>query len=79
MLRQARLGPPGALHHIICRGIERRDIFQDDVDRDTFVDQLGHVLIKSPAGKHCNNAQGKGAGHTWYCSRQIAWHNSVFG
>jgi putative transposase len=44
MPRQARIDAPGALHHIICRGIERRAIFQDDVDRETFVDQLGHVL-----------------------------------
>ncbi len=29
------------------RGIESRDIFQDDVDRETFVDQLGHVLTET--------------------------------
>lgn len=44
MPRQARIDAPGALHHIICRGIERRDIFEDNDDRETFVDQLGHIL-----------------------------------
>ena len=33
MPRKARIDIPGALHHIICRGIERRKIFQDDTDR----------------------------------------------
>jgi len=28
MPRKARLDAPGALHHIIFRGIERREIFQ---------------------------------------------------
>jgi hypothetical protein len=27
MPRKARIDAPGALHHIICRGIERRRIF----------------------------------------------------
>ncbi|WP_246038131.1 transposase [Geomonas terrae] len=40
MPRQGRLDIPGCLHHIICRGIERRDIFSDDVDRDAFVSRL---------------------------------------
>ena len=47
MPRQARIDAPGALHHIICRGIERRDIFQDDVDSDSFVYQLGHGLTNT--------------------------------
>jgi REP element-mobilizing transposase RayT len=44
MPRQARIDIPGALHHIIGRGIERRKIFQDDTDRDDFVGRLGDVL-----------------------------------
>jgi putative transposase len=47
MPRQARIDAPGAIHHIICRGIERRRIFQDDADRDHFVYRLGSVLIKT--------------------------------
>jgi REP element-mobilizing transposase RayT len=44
MPRQARIDAPGALQHIICRGIERRKIFWTDYDRDNFVDRLGHIL-----------------------------------
>jgi len=44
MTRQARIDAAGALHHIICRGIERGQIFSDDADRDYFVERLGRVL-----------------------------------
>ena len=45
MPRKARIDAPGALHHIIVRGIERRKIFRDNKDRDNFLDRLGVVLI----------------------------------
>ena len=38
MPRSARLDAPGALHHIIIREIERRNIFRDNKDRDNFID-----------------------------------------
>jgi putative transposase len=47
MPRKARIDAPGALHHIIVRGIERRKIFCDDVDRDSFIDRLGQVLTET--------------------------------
>ena len=47
MPRQARIDGPGALHHIICRGIERRNIFKDNTDRDRFLERLGSVLQKT--------------------------------
>ena len=47
MPRQARIDAPGALHHIICRGIERRNIFKDNTDRNRFLERLGSVLQKS--------------------------------
>lgn len=47
MPRQSRIDTPGALHHIICRGIERREIFADDADRVDFVSRLGSILIDS--------------------------------
>ena len=34
---------PGALHHIIARGIERKRIFTDGVDRDNFLNRLGKL------------------------------------
>ncbi len=51
MPRKARIGAPGALHHIICRGIERRSIFRDNKDRDNFVEQLGNILLHTET--HC--------------------------
>jgi len=47
MPRNARIDAPGALHHIIVRGIERRKIFNDDVDRINFLDRLGRVLSET--------------------------------
>ncbi len=38
MPHQARIDAPGALQHIIVRGIERRAIFKNDTDRDEFID-----------------------------------------
>lgn len=46
MPRNARIDVPGALHHIIVRGIERRKIFNDDLDRINFLDRLGKVFSK---------------------------------
>ena len=43
MPRSARLDQPGALHHVIARGIERRDIFVDDADRADLVERLGRL------------------------------------
>jgi putative transposase len=47
MPRQARIDAPGALHHVILRGIERKAIFKDDMDRDDFLDRLAHNLVTS--------------------------------
>lgn len=44
MPRKSRIDAPGALHHIIARGIERCDIFKDDTDRNNFLDRLGIIL-----------------------------------
>ena len=40
----AKTYAPGALHHIIVRGIERRRIFSDDQDRDNFIERLGDIV-----------------------------------
>ena len=47
MPRKARIDAPGALHHIILRGIERRKIFYDDSDRNNFLKRLGVILIET--------------------------------
>ncbi|MCG2774804.1 MAG: hypothetical protein L6406_03900 [Desulfobacterales bacterium] len=47
MPRKARIDAPGALHHIIIRGIERRKIFRDNTDRNNFLDRLGNIRTES--------------------------------
>lgn len=47
MPRQARIDAPGALHHIIGRGIERREIFCDEEDRDDFLLRLEGIITQS--------------------------------
>ena len=44
MPRIARLDTPGLLHHIMIRGIERRRIFNDDKDRENFIERLSILL-----------------------------------
>ncbi len=47
MPRKARIDAPGALQHIIVRGIERQRIFFDDLDRDNLVARLNAILPES--------------------------------
>ncbi|MEJ2169945.1 MAG: transposase, partial [Desulfobacterales bacterium] len=35
---------PGALHHIIVRGIERKRIFRSNKDRNDFLERIGDLL-----------------------------------
>lgn len=44
MPRKARIDAPGALHHIIVRGIERRNIFRSDYDRKNFINRLERLI-----------------------------------
>lgn len=46
MPRAARLDIAGVLQHVIVRGIERRDIFHDDKDRQSFLDRFSELLGK---------------------------------
>jgi REP-associated tyrosine transposase len=47
MPRKARIDAPGALHHIIVRGIERKAIFKDRTDRVNFLKRLGTILTET--------------------------------
>jgi REP element-mobilizing transposase RayT len=51
MPRKSRIDAPGALHHIIARGIERRKIFRDNDDRNNFLMRLGRIVKESDT--HC--------------------------
>ena len=44
MPRKARIDAPGALHHIIVRGIDRCQIFRDNYDCDQYIVRLGNIL-----------------------------------
>ena len=46
MPRQARLDTPGALHHIMIRGINRSPIFKDEEDKRVFLQRLGHEVTE---------------------------------
>jgi REP-associated tyrosine transposase len=47
MPRKARIDAPGALHHIIARGIARKKVFDDDIDRAFFLERLGMIVRES--------------------------------
>jgi putative transposase len=47
MPRKSRIDAPGALHHIIVRGIERRKLFVDDMDRNNFLDRIGGIIYET--------------------------------
>ena len=50
MPRKARIDAPGALHHIIIRGIERKAIFKDNADRANFVERLSRIILETETG-----------------------------
>ena len=45
MPRQPRLDTPGALHHIMGRGIERTRIFRTDQDREDFLSRVENLCV----------------------------------
>ena len=47
MPRQGRIDFPGALHHIMVRGIEKRNIFNAQNDKRDFLKRLSRVLTKT--------------------------------
>ncbi len=50
MPRQARLDAPGTLHHVIIRGIEKRQIVNDHYDRNNFVRRVGKLVLETQTG-----------------------------
>ena len=49
MPRQSRIDAPGALHHVIIRGIERKAVYKDDADRNEFVERMESIFADSSA------------------------------
>lgn len=47
MPRKSRIDAPGAMHHIIVRGIDRQKLFNNDEDRNNFLSRLGVILTET--------------------------------
>ena len=47
MPRKSRIDTPGALHHVIGRGINRQEIFTDKKDYQMFLERLGDLITKT--------------------------------
>jgi len=87
MPRQARLDIPGALHHIMVRGINKSTIFEDDQDRVQFLNRLGGNVIDARASVYAwvlmtNHAHilfksGK-QGISAVMRRQLTWYAQYF-
>ena len=52
MPRHARLDAPGALHHIMVRGIDKSNIFRDAEDKARFLERLGQNVQNSKCSIH---------------------------
>ena len=50
MPRQSRIDAPGALHHIISRGIDRQKLFESKADYEDFLTRLGLILKETQTG-----------------------------
>lgn len=47
MPRKARIDAPGAVHHIMARGIERAKIFRDAEDCEDFIERLDALVVET--------------------------------
>ena len=47
MARKLRVQYPGAIYHLMSRGDRREPIFEDDSDRQRFVETLGEACVRS--------------------------------
>jgi len=47
MPRKARIDAPGAIHHIIIKGIEGKAIFIDRLDRESFLERFGSIILET--------------------------------
>jgi putative transposase len=76
MPRKARIDAPGALHHLIVRGIDRCDIFRGEVGCENFLSRLDRLFTESSTvclawalmGDHAWIRAGTGADHPINCS-----------
>jgi hypothetical protein len=76
--RGTHLDYPGALHHTIVRGIECREIFRSDYDRQDFLDRLASLVLESRAGLYAwalmpNHLLCAAAHKACYVQRSVMW------
>ena len=60
MPRHIRIEFPGALYHVTARGDRREDIFDDDADRNAFLDIFAEVVAQARYARfvaECTNQQ----------------------
>jgi len=51
MPRKTRIDAPGALHHVIARGIERKSIFRDNKDQNDSLERLRDITAGTETDK----------------------------
>jgi len=73
MPRSARLDQPGLLQHVIVRGIEKRDIFLDDEDRDDFVRRLSTLLLETETECLAWRNRKRGQATFWFYLVHLVW------
>ena len=71
MLRLVRLDAPDVLHHVIGRGIEKRKIFLNEIDRNGFIERLTLLLRKPQA-----QADGSQRGNFLDCDMLLTFSKS---
>lgn len=57
VITRSRINAPGVLNHIIIRGIERRYIFEDGLDRNDFMNRLSVIFTKTKT--RCQTNKGR--------------------
>ena len=87
MPRQARLDIPGALHHIMVRGINKSTIFEDDRDREKFLNRFGANVTDAGAsvyawvlmGNHAHVLFKSGSqGISMVMRKQLSWYAQYY-
>lgn len=87
MPRKARLDVPGALHHIMVRGIDKTAIFEDDRDRSRFLERLGQNVVETQSSvyawalmdTHCHLlVRSGGAGISALMRKLLTWYAQYY-
>src|SRR5436190_173569 len=79
MARKLRLQYPGAIYHVMNRGDRQEPIFEDDADRERFLETLAEACLKTGCQVHAYCLMGNHfhlvAGMQWFLSIYTARFN----